>query len=94
MKLFNTKTQSEDVHEIVIDNYDALQGESLFALAAKKKIEFAKREKEAKKSIIETSIKYSVLCEDTSFFGQIKNKLKSDEEMKIIEIPISTQRPI
>lgn len=34
------------------------------------------------------SLKYSVLAKETAFFGKIKNKDKSGEEMKKIEIPI------
>ena len=39
------------------------------------------------------SVKYSVLSDKTAFFGKIKNKTKSAEEMKTIEIPIKSLQP-
>ncbi|CAI2375453.1 unnamed protein product [Moneuplotes crassus] len=40
------------------------------------------------KEVTALSLKYSVLSEHTAFFGKIKNKTKSGEELKTIEIPI------
>ena len=45
------------------------------------------------KIILEQSLKYSVLSSQTAFFGKIKNKEKSGEEMKTIEIPITKAHP-
>ena len=36
------------------------------------------------------SVKYQVLSKETAIFGKIKNKEKSGEEMKTIEVPVKT----
>ncbi|CAI2383543.1 unnamed protein product [Moneuplotes crassus] len=46
-------------------------------------------DKSVEEIILYNSLKYSVLSKKTAFFGKIKNKDKSGEEMKTIEIPIT-----
>jgi hypothetical protein len=62
-----------------------------FSLAAKKLIEqifLFGTEEEKSKDTIEISVKYSVLSEKTAFFGKIKNKFKSGQEINKIYIPV------
>jgi hypothetical protein len=56
-----------------------------FSLAAKKLIEQISlfgTEEEKSKDTIDISVKYYVLSDKTAFFGKIKNKFKSGEEIK------------
>ena len=65
----------------------------MFSLAGKKLIQRSERwETPNEKLITETSIKYSVLSKHTAMFGKVKNKTKSKEETKLIEMPLSNFR--
>ena len=60
-----------------------------FKIAAKSMFERASRsEQDVKAEIIHTSIKYQVLSKHTAIFGKMKNKDKSSEEMKTIDVPV------
>ena len=66
-----------------------------FQIAAKHYISSLKSVDKVNKNdeILSVSVKYSVLSDKTAFFGKIKNRTKSAEEMKTIEIPIKSLQP-
>ncbi|CAI2381443.1 unnamed protein product [Moneuplotes crassus] len=100
-------TLNVDPEAIIDDGED----DSVFKLAAKENITHLNRLKthataaedetvggaDVSELCLYYSLKYSVLSQETAFFGKIKNKDKSGEEIKKIEIPIrkmiNTQKP-
>lgn len=93
--MFNTNEQTDDTLVVSINPEDIIESDSThsFQIAARKYIDFttrfSKEEKKVKDELIlDVSVKYSVLSDQTAFFGKIKNKDKSGEEMQLIEVPI------
>lgn len=65
----------------------------MFSLAGKKLIQRSERWETPNEDLItETSVKYSVLSKNTAMFGKMKNKTKSKEEVKTIEMPLTNYR--
>uniref|UniRef100_A0A7S3J1X8 VWFA domain-containing protein n=1 Tax=Euplotes harpa TaxID=151035 RepID=A0A7S3J1X8_9SPIT len=89
--LFNTHEQTEDtvVLQIPAEIAESADGQD-FQLAAKHFIEYASRKNSevSEQEVERVSVKYSVLCSKTAFFGKVKNKTKPTEEMETIQIPI------
>ena len=99
LSFFNTFNQDKGSVTLHIDPtkiVDAGNDDCAFKMAAKENIIHLKRSteegKERSAEILGLSLMYSVLCDRTAFFGKIKNKEKSTEEMKTIEIPILKYR--
>lgn len=101
LSFFNTFDQSRGSLTLRLDTdkiVDSGEDDSLFKMAAKEEIVHLQRtlkEEDSKASdeaILSLSLEYSVLCDKTAFFGRIKNKEKSGEEMKTIKIPIKKMR--
>ena len=96
---FNTFTQSKGSFKLSLNPEDIIEVEdddSIYKIAAKENMLHIKRSKEEAKladaQLLDLSLKYSVLCDKTAFFGKIKNKEKTTGEMKTIEIPIKKIR--
>mmetsp|Transcript_15510 Transcript_15510/g.17982 ORF Transcript_15510/g.17982 Transcript_15510/m.17982 type:complete len:858 (-) Transcript_15510:20-2593(-) len=97
---FNTFTQSKDSIVLKVDPALTItsQDDSVFKLAAKENLVHYKRTTDPEEianttsSSLALSLKYSVLSDQTAFFGKIKNKEKSTLEMKTITIPIRKMR--
>lgn len=94
---FNTFDQSKGSLSLSIDPskiIDSGDDDCLFKMAAKecmlyyKRTENEEEKKTSKDEIKKLSLEYFVLSSETAFFGKIKNKEKSDKEMKTIKIPI------
>jgi len=93
VSLFKTLEEEKSSHSLEFDpSMIKKDDDFIFSLAANELIKRASRDKEEKDQIVSISCKYSVLSKFTAFFGQIKNKDKSTEEMKSIEIPILSGR--
>ena len=99
LSFFNTFNQDKGSVTLHIDPtkiVDAGDDDCAFKMAAKENIIHLKRSaeegKEPSAEILGLSLMYSVLCDQTAFFGKIKNKEKSTEEMKTIKIPIKKYR--
>ena len=99
LSFFNTFNQDKGSVTLHIDPakiVDAGDDDCTFKMAAKENIIHLKRSaeegKEPSAEILGLSLMYSVLCDRTAFFGKIKNKEKSTEEMKTIKIPIKKYR--
>jgi hypothetical protein len=97
LSLYNTFNENRDVITLQVDPdqiVDNGEDDFAFKLAAKENMIHLKRSEDEEdvksraKALVDLSLKYSVLSEKTAFFGKIKNKEKSGEEMKTIEIPI------
>ena len=83
-------TGQESVKQVDIDP-SSLDAECDFAfkVAAKSMFERASRSSDDMTAeIVRTSIKYQVLSKHTAIFGKYKNKEKSSEEMKTIDVPV------
>lgn len=90
LKLFSTHEEAEKTIEVVVDSsaiVDSDEGQD-FHLAAKSYLDYMRRTSKPDSEQVAISVKYSVLCDKTAFFGKIKNDVKSGEEMETIEIPI------
>jgi uncharacterized protein YegL len=101
LSFFNTFNQDRDRITLEIDPENIINGgddDCVFKMAAKEEMDHLKRSNEPEdckvkdQSLLDLSLKYSVLSEKTAFFGKIKNKDKSGEEMKTIRVPISKMR--
>ena len=93
LKLMNTLTQLECEYNVVISPDMIKQDDDyIFSIAAKQMIQRSQRDNNEKDKIIEVSVKYSVLSRHTAMFGQIKQKLKDTEDMKMIEIAVLAGR--
>jgi von Willebrand factor A domain-containing protein 5 len=93
VNFYNTFEQTDDTLVLRIDPskiVDTKDGQD-FWIAARKHIENINKlgtQEEKDKEVLEISVKYSVLSDKTAFFGKIKNKEVSGEEMKTIAIPV------
>lgn len=93
---FNQDRGSVTLHIDPTKVIDAGDDDCVFKIAAKENMMLIKRSSEKSKQasvdLLSLSLTYSVLCDQTAFFGKIKNKEKSTEEMKTIKIPIRKYR--
>ncbi|CAI2384019.1 unnamed protein product [Moneuplotes crassus] len=101
LTFYNTLTSKEDTFIIPIDpksvEEDSKIGRSTFQSAAKEYIDLLtlqNTQNKSKKSqelinseTTKLALKYSLLTKTTAFFGKIKTKSKSGEEMKSVVIP-------
>jgi hypothetical protein len=97
VNLFSDLEQKEISFNLFLDPSEIIETEDdfNFSLAAKKQIEQIKRFniEELTQSILDLSLKYSVLSDETAFFGKIKNKENSGEEMQTFQIPVKRLKP-
>jgi len=96
--LYNSYEQKDETLTLKVDPSTITESESgqNFSLAAKNLIDFTDKfgkDDQKAKTILDASVKYSVLADSTAFFGKIKNKDKSGEEMQTISIPIKKLHP-
>jgi hypothetical protein len=89
--------QKEYTFTIDPENILVSENDNCFKSVAKKYISelesLIKKGEDAKSTdLVETSVKYSVLCKETSFFGKVKNKKKSTEKEEIIQMKVETSK--
>ena len=92
----NSLTQKQVINSIKLpESPSQTENSFAFSLAAKQMIIRAQRsDKDENKEIIANSLKYQVLSTLTALFGKIKNKEKSQEEMKTVEIAVRNYRDL
>jgi hypothetical protein len=97
VNLFSDLEQKEISFDLFLDPSDIIETEDdfNFSLAAKRQIEQIKRFnlEEPNQRILDLSLKYSILSDETAFFGKIKNKENLGDEMKTIQIPVKRLKP-
>ena len=101
VSFFNTNTQTDENLSVLLDPASVVSSAdcSAFQLAAKRYIEALSKggneEQKAKDAeMVELSAKYSVLCDKTAFFGKVKNKNKSAEDMETIRVQINKLKKV
>ena len=102
-RFYNTLTSKVDTYNIDIDPSKMIEvkdnelARASFQFAAtdyinlnkqnKKNLEDSKEIDLIDKEILKVALEYSILTQETSFFGKIKNKKKSGKELKSVTIP-------